>query len=318
MGAFQWPFAAGFASTIDSDPLPESWIRDPRWLLENVGEGAQAYLADLEERGLGPVFGRNLCADHRVALAPVPDGQVRAEFATQHIVIGHDGVRYRLAPAGGPVHGRCPITADIGFVSLTRRIDGAPEADVLWPVPTGWPVVGAIAADRRWTDQMAAGDLEAVRARAHQTGQLCYVRWRAGQGHGRLEVVDVASGDVCASAPARLTRAVLTCPLIPDAPCGQLCRMYGGPWVRASIQAAARWSANRANRLADVGCDSCGDGAVMVGPMVKGRPYLHPGSQAPVVIDVKTGEDIVPLAGRRRWTDWPAENRYGRLVCLEQ
>jgi hypothetical protein len=317
MTAFRWPFADGFASRIGSDPPPESWVRDWRWLLENVGEPAQAYIEEMEERGLGPVFGRNLCADFRVALAPVPDAVVRAEFATQEIVFVHDRVRYRLAVADGSVDGPCPITADVGFLSLTRRVEGAPQTDVLWSAPPDWPVIGAIDADRRWTDQMAAGEPEAVWARARETDQLCYVRWRVGPGHGCLDVVDIATGDVTASGPARLSRAILTCPLIPAAPCGQLCRLYGGPWVGRSIHAAARWSANHANRLVDVGCDTCGDGSVMVGPMAHGQPRLYAGWEAPGAIDVKTGREMVPQAGRTRWSDWPADNRYGSLVTVE-
>ena len=318
MGAFQWPFAQGFAARVASDPPTESWVRDWRWLLENAGEWAQAYLADLEERCVGPAFGGNLCSDRKVALAPVPDKQVRAEFATQQIVIAHGGARYRLAPVGEPVNGPCPITTDVGFVSLTRRIQGAPETDVLWSAPSDRPVVGAIDAGRRWTDQMVASEPGEALARARQTDQLCHVRWRAGPGHGWLDVVDVATDEVTTSTSARLTRAVLSCPLIPDAPCGQLCRLYGGPWVGRSINAAARWSANHANRLADVGCDTCGDGAVMVGPMIHGHPHLYAGWEGPGVIDVKTGQDMVPQAGRRRWSDWPADNRYGRLVTVEE
>lgn len=164
---------------------------------------------------------------------------------------------------------------------------------------------------------MVAGEPGEALARARETDQLCYVRWRVGPGHGRLDVVDVATDEVTTSRSARLTRAVLTCPLIPDAPCGQLCRLYGGPWVGRSINAAARWSANRANRLADVGCDTCGDGAVRVGPLIHGHPHLYAGWEGPGVIDVKAGQDMVPQAGRRRWSDWPADNRYGRLVTVE-
>lgn len=317
MTLFRWPFADGFAAEIRSDPPPESWVRDWRWLLENLGEQTQAYIEEMQERGVGPVFGRNLCADSRVALAPVPDAVVREEFATQEIVFVHDRVRYRLATVDDPVDGPCPIIADVGFVSLTRRIRGAPQTEVVWSAPPDWPVVGAIDAGRRWTDQMAVGWPEVVRERARETEQLCHVRWRVGPGHGWLDVVDVATGEVTTSALARLTRAILPCPLIPDAPYGQLCRLYGGPWVRRSIIASARWSANHANRLADVGCDTCGDGSVMVGPMIEGHPRLYAGWEAPCAIDVKTGEDMVPRAGRSRWSDWPADNRYGQLVTLE-
>lgn len=318
MGAFNWPFADGFDDRIGADPSPPDWVRDWRWLLANVGEPAQSYVGQVTDRGIGPVFGRNLCSARDVELNKVPETLVRSEFATQEIVISYGGMKYRLVAVGDPVAGPCPITADVGFVSLTRRIAGTASSDVRWSVPEGWQVVAALAADRRWTDQMTAATPHAICQRARETDQPYYVQWQPGPGHGRLDVVAATSGEVVDSSPACLTRAVLTCPLIPDAQCGQLCRMHGGPWVSSSINAAAHWSANRANRLADVGCDTCGNGAVVAGPMSDGLPRIYAGTRAPGVIDIRTEQHIRPRPGGQRWSQWLSDNRYGQIVILDR
>jgi len=318
MDAYQIPFVAGFDAHVESEAVPGPHIRSWQWLVEHAGREAGEYVTALAEAGLEPVFGNNLSSERRVALTPVADEVVRAEFATQVIVFRHGGVRYRLAPVVVPVPAPCPIAADVGFVSLTRRIVGMPTHDIRWPAPAGWWVVGTMDAGLRWTDRMAAGDPADVLGRARATDQPYVQLWRVGPGQGMLDVVEVASGDVVSTRPAALTRAVLTCPLIPGAGCGQMCRMYGGPWVSRSITASARWVANRSNRLGDVGCDTCGDGAVMVGLKIDGRYLVRGGTDGPGPIDVASGEDMGLRDPDRPYADYPSHNRYGRPVSLDE
>ncbi|MBK6763000.1 MAG: hypothetical protein IPG68_06880 [Micrococcales bacterium] len=317
MDAFHIPLAAGFDAHVPAEPAPGPHIRSWQWLLEHAGRQAEDYVRHLADAGLEPDFGRNRCHERWVALAAVPDDLVRAEFATQAIVLRHAGVRYRLAPVSRPVAAPCPIAAEVAFVSLTGRVEGHPTEEFRWPAPPGWRVVGAMDAALRWTDQMVAADPAAAFEQARVTDQPYLVAWRVGPGQGTLDVMEVATGTVISSRPAALTRAVLPCPLIPGAGCGQLCRLYGGPWVSRSITAAARWTANRSNRLGDVGCDTCGDGAVNVGLKVDGRYRVRAGTDGPGLIDVASGERM-GLRGPDRRYDHPADNRYGRLLALEE
>jgi len=316
MDAFHIPFVAGFDTHLPAEPPPGPDIRSWQWLLEHAGPQAEDYVLELAEAGLEPEFGRNLCSERLVALAAVPDDVVRAEFAAQTIVLRHGGARYRLAPVTDPVADPCPIAADVAFVSLTRRIEGQPTDDVRWPAPPGWPVVGAMDAELRWTDSMVAADPAAVLEHAQATDQPYAVVWRVGEGHGTLDVVEVATGALISSRPAALARAALSCPLIPGAARGQLCRIYGGPWVGRSITASARWAANRSNRLGDVGCDTCGDGAVQVGLKIDGRFIVRAGGQGPGPIDVESGEHM--RVRGRRWEHYPSDNRYGCLIILDE
>jgi hypothetical protein len=92
--------------------------------------------------------------------------------------------------------------------------------------------------------------------------------WRPDPAHPRgvgdvIELGGPRRDTIVATGPAQLHRVgIRTCPMIPDAGCGDLCTMYGGPWVSRSITAATRWEARRARMIRALGCDTCGDGAI--------------------------------------------------------
>jgi hypothetical protein len=133
----------------------------------------------------------------------------------------------------------------------------------------------AMAADprREWIDRVvvaAATELGQVTTAAEVLWQPFLSVWRPDPSHtwGVVDVVELGGrrrDAVVASGPAVLHRVeVRACPLIPDAGCGDLCTMYGGPWVSRSITAATRWEARRARMIRALGCDTCGDGAIKV------------------------------------------------------
>lgn len=310
MQKYDLPLIEEALAQVGADPLPDPQIRDWGWLFENIGERAESYLEDLEARGVEPDFGNSRFSGIYAGMRPVADDEVRDDFATASIFVRQGGARYRLRAADTPADTACPISEDIGFASLTRPDDGGGSLIG----PEGFPIVGSIAADSRWTDRMIAGPPEGVRQFAHDTGQRYFALWRAGRGHGSLDVIEAETGQVVSHAPALLTRAHLTCPLITDSACGQLCRMYGGPWVSRSIHAAAWWSSDRSKRLFDVGCDTCGDGAVTIGIRGADGRRLYATEDAPSAIVVASAQR--PEPGRPTGLQ-PVCNRYGRQVELE-
>lgn len=298
--AFDWPFKQDFDwSQIPSDPGPPEWVRNWRWLADHVGEESAEYLQECDERGMAPSFGVVPYVHRDIEMQPVSDGVVLDEFGKQQTLITCGLDRFRLSPATHPGDGPCPLTGPVAFVSLSHPMPTRHDSGGLLPVPDGWPVAGAIDGRKRWTDRMVVAAPGPAMDRARATGQPFVLVWRPGHGHGSLEVVDVGTGCVLSSTAAVLTRATVACPMIPGAPCGQLCKKYGGPWVAQSIRGSARWSAERANRLADVGCDTCGDGAIRVIPIPATRPRVLP------------GDDWREL---ERVPYWPAATRYAEVV----
>jgi hypothetical protein len=64
--------------------------------------------------------------------------------------------------------------------------------------------------------------------------------------------------DIVASAACSLTRYdELRCPMQLAPERGEYCRMRGGPWTSASIDAAAGWRDQRNRLVAAIGCDTC-------------------------------------------------------------
>lgn len=300
------PFEDLDPSALPVDPLPPSWVRNADWLLAHLNTPANAdYIAEAKVRGLGPVHGFVPSTEHLVALAPVNLDVVLAEYEQQSLLLPG-----RLRLSSGQGVGRCPIVRPVAFVSLSAVVaDSRVRSVPLNEVPADWLVIGAIAGDRRWTDAMVAAEPDEGLRYARRTSQPFHVVWEPGPGHGTLTIRD-RSDDCVKSIPAQLTRAVRPCPMIPGGPCGQLCWLYGGPWVTRSIRGAARWTAERGVRLADVGCDTCADGALTYAPGPRG-PQVRAGL-VQSALDARTGR---PVQGR---TGWLGPTRYGTPVALAE
>lgn len=300
------PFDDLDPSALPSDPLPPQWVRDAEWLLAHVNTAANVgYIAEAKARGFGPVHGFIPSTERLVGLAPVSLEVVLSEFEQQSLLLPG-----RLRLSAGQGVGCCPLLRPVAFVSLSPVVDDSlVESAPLHQAPADWLVVGAIAGDRRWTDALVATEPAEGLEFARRTSQPYYVVWEPGSGHGTLTIRD-GSGNCVSTQPAQLTRAVRPCPMIPDAPCGQLCWLYGGPWVARSIRAAARWIPERSVRLADVGCDTCADGALTYAPGPHG-PQVRAGLLQ-FALDVRTGR---PVEGR---TGSVGPSRYGTPVGLTQ
>ena len=80
---------------------------------------------------------------------------------------------------------------------------------------------------------------------------------------GRWEVLTLGDApsrrfDIAASAACSLTRDdEHRCPMQLAPQVGAYCRMSGGPWTSASIDAAAGWRDQRNRLVTTVGCDTC-------------------------------------------------------------
>ena len=80
---------------------------------------------------------------------------------------------------------------------------------------------------------------------------------------GRWEVLTLSEPpsrrfDIAASAACSLTRDdEHRCPMQLAPQVGEYCRMSGGPWTSASIDAAAGWRDQRNRLVTTVGCDTC-------------------------------------------------------------
>ncbi len=120
----------------------------------------------------------------------------------------------------------------------------------------------AVASNGSWFEQQViAASLtdDAAVELARQQGQAAAVAWEAG------EVTILPTGlrpDVVPEAVSvnvyRLPSA--TCPVRKDADPKGRCVMWGGPWISASIHAAALWQEHRRVGIELLGCDSCDGG----------------------------------------------------------
>lgn len=286
--------------SLKPDPGPpakvRSWRTLARWRDARDTRSWLRYLAQLEVVDLQPVYGITPPSGRCVEL-PVPWDMVVEEFVRQSLFLPVGDRLLRLTSSEQVCEGPAVLKAPVGFVSRS----GAPGQD-----PARWPsygsTVGAVDARARWTDAMIATTPRDAQDRAAETMQPLSLLWRPGPGQGRLELRDPMSADLVWSGYARVTRAVRGCPLVAGSPPGQLCRMYGGPWVSRSIVAAGKWSCERTQRLLDAGCDTCGDGAVRLGPFWSGQP--------------------IQLAPDERWDRdvrcyGPIPSRYGDVVPTE-
>lgn len=245
-------------SDLPSDPIAAPWVRPWQWLqlVREVDDqqGFQAYLAEAERHGAPAAFGITPRPRGTTQL-PVPREMIIEEWLNQSILFEVQGRWIRLTSGPG---GPCDVPEQpLAFASCSVP----PGAGVARETPEG-PTVGAIDGNARWTDRLLVGSRLDCADFAKRTGQPFVLLWT----RGALQVWDVEVNEVVAAAPARLSQAVRPCPLIRDGVPGQLCRMYGGPWVSASIVAAGKWLRERWVRLQDVGCDTCGDGEVRLGP----------------------------------------------------
>lgn len=222
--------------------------------------------------------------------------QVIAGYLAQHVFLDLPGdplVRLRLTTGtrkeAADTHEAGPLSAGAGFpftgpvaiigttvparsaVAATGRAVSAELVDFL--AGRGIETWTGMAVDRRreWIDPVVvapATEVVEVSTAAEVLWQPFLSVWRPDPAHpwGAVDVVELGGPwreAVVASAPAQLHRVdVRVCPLIPDAGCGDLCTMHGGPWVSRSITAATRWEARRARMIRALGCDTCGDGAI--------------------------------------------------------
>ena len=227
---------------LPSDPSPEPWVRPVAWLEEirdtRDWERFGEYVAVMTERDAAPHAGYCPIVVTAARNLPVPWDMVVEEFMGQSLFIPHAGELYRLT-VGEPT--ASPLTQAVGLVSCTRTNGQR------WQ-PVDGKTIGALDAAWRWTDQLVATTVE----EAAGVQQPFYVVWD----RDRLELR--AGVEIIHEAPARLTRAVRTCPMLPESKPGQMCQQYGGPWVSASIRASGYWMDEHSKRLRDVGCDTCG------------------------------------------------------------
>lgn len=233
-----WPFADDFDwAVLPSDPLPAPWVLPWCWLrdLRDRKDWPRfaEYVALMEERGTPMQFGYRAISAPSVKRLPVPLDMIVEEMIAQSILFDHGGQWYRLT-TGEPT--ASPLTQPVAFASGESGLS-----------------VGAVEAHARWTDSLSVVSV------AHAADPV-FVVWVG----DRLQVrtPDALLHEV----PARLTRAVRTCPLIPDSKPGQLCRQYGGGWVSRAMVASGRWLDEREKRLREVGCDTCGNGEIRVPP----------------------------------------------------
>jgi hypothetical protein len=272
---------------------PVEGVRSWRWLADpaTTDEALSTYLSQ-HVRGHGTVDP----TDPDLELQARSRTQVIAGYLAQHLfldLLGDPPVRLRLTagthPSASDTHDAGPLPAGAGFPFT------APVAIIGTTVParaaaaaTGMSISAelvdflagrgietwtGIAVDRRreWIDPVVvapATELGQVTTAAEVIWQPFLSVWRPDPSHrwGVVDVVELGGpwrDAVVASAPAHLHRVeVRACPLIPDAGCGDLCTMHGGPWVSRSITAATRWEARRARMIRALGCDTCGDGAI--------------------------------------------------------
>lgn len=284
MTTFEWPFADGFdPDALDSEPGPQPWMKDWPALIAASDGQRRAYLAELEAHGLKPQFGYTPSSVGQIGLSPAEQHETAAGFLDQSIIFDHDGRTYRLTAAEVPPADPCPIDSPVGFASLTPYTEVLQtEPTVLLVPPPGWPVVSAIGAHKQWTDQMTVTDPLAVRQWAREHDQRFVLLWVPGRGHGTLELFEIRRKYTHPPVPAHLSLARRPCPMIEGSVCGQLCRMYGGPWVSRAIIAFGRWRDEQYNRLADVGCDTCGNGAIRIPPGSFERLTIAEGLHWPV------------------------------------
>ena len=130
--------------------------------------------------------------------------------------------------------------------------------------------------DRRWLERVvlaeaASTHIVTVAAKLHLQPYLSI--WRVADGRTVVEVVDVTDGQVVARGFGRVGKiSTRTCPMVPGSQCGDLCKVYGGPWTSHSMNAMGRWERKRVRMIDALGCDTCGDGAVrfIMGRFVRG------------------------------------------------
>lgn len=268
---------------------PWQWLADP----ETADEQRSTYLARFV-RGHGTVDP----ADRALELHARPRTQVVAGHLEQHVLLdlpGDHPVLLRLTSGplarpseasgadGRPTGVGFPFTGPVAIVGTTVPARSAAAATgvsigvelVDFLAGRGIQTRTAMAADRRreWIDPvvLAAGtDLGRVTTAAEVHWQPFLSVWRPDPSHrwGVIDVIELGGprrDAVVASRPAQLHRVgIRPCPMIPRSRCGDLCTMYGGPWVSRSITAATRWEARRARMIRALGCDTCGDGAIKV------------------------------------------------------
>lgn len=185
------------------------------------------------------------------------------------------GADVHPAGAGFPFTGPVALIGTTVPASSAAAASGVSIADELVDFLAGRGIQTwtAMAADRRreWIDPVvvaAATDLAQVITAAEVLWQPFLSVWRPDPSHpwGVVDVIELGGPGreaVVASGPAQLHRVeIRACPMTPGSACGDLCTMYGGPWVSRSITAATRWEARRARMIRALGCDTCGDGAI--------------------------------------------------------
>ena len=272
------PLAEGFNPRRLPDLTPPvAGVRSWEWLADRSvePEHKQAYLEQFR-RGFGTVdpFERGLLVE------PLPRTDVVDSHLTQDIV-------WELA--GAP-----PVTVGLGAAAEAESTDSWPFSVPVAVIGTvapsrtsvsalgrnireeltahlaeqgiRWRTATAVDAGRRWHEPVVIAEYveeSMVRSAARLHLQPFYSVWRVEGGVTRVDVVEVATGDVVARGHGRIGQLVTsTCPMIPGSRCGDLCRAYGGPWTSSAIHAMARWEKKRARMIDALGCDTCGDGAI--------------------------------------------------------
>ena len=241
--------------------------------------------------------------------------EVLAGFRSQEVRMQIEGrvVVFTAADGGDPFPFQHPVLL-LGATSASKALAHLPAV--------------ALAHDRQWVEQVhvVRDDPEGWDA----VGGRFVVRWSE-EGAELVDVVGRAVVDRW-QMQGRTVRH-RSCPLIPDARPGDMCRLHGGPWVSMSILAAANWNDRRALFLDLVGCDEpCGNRRPRRGDRVPTRyttwlseaefsqPEMHNDGHCRIcmrvdcghvgsvaVVDPPLGATVVRDAGGGQWLQEIAE-----------
>ena len=297
---FTLPISPGFNPRALPDLTPPVFgVKTWQWLADraNDGEEKSAYIKRFDGG-----FGSPDPGHRRPIGVPVPEADVIASHLTQDVVLdlaGAPPVRLNLGPATeeestGPFPFDFPVAVygTLPPLSVFERSYGMrlPEDLQLYLANHRMrsQTATAFADDRRWVETVVladATDADTAWLAARIYLQPFYSVWRPEGGRTVIEVRESDRGELVTQGFGRVGRLTArTCPLLPGSGRGDLCRMHGGPWISASIHAAAWWRRKRARAVEAVGCDTCGDASIKIFPFGRitgggGTVSVGPGPQ---------------------------------------
>jgi hypothetical protein len=278
----------------EADNPAHDWAADEEF--QRAGVNGVRYL---EPAGLGVPKGRRTRLPSEVGLAESYATQQHAwQEEGQRVILrplDHE-VPVREKPPGGPTRYLIAASNPLGRLCtardnlrLTERLRarltrcGADVERVVTTLPPG----------RGWYEDtfcVSSTSEPAMRELALELGQPAFTVWT----DAALRVVPtgLVEGITSTSRGWELVTLPRTCPMRGDDHASDRCTMRGGPWISASITAAAIWTSHRAGLVRGLGCDACADGT---------RPFAGPLGRARGVIPLR---DVV-VASRYGGYVWP-------------